>query len=140
MPRRPDKAKIRYAENCIASGMLDGGAARHIAEHFGIALSTAYDYLNLAYQEVAQTVKTDTARKKGRIEAMISQAAMRSLKANKIREFLKSVELLMRLQGLDKLRLDIQNTDGMAELQAKIQAQLASQTPAASSDDEDEDD
>ena len=46
----------------------------------------------------------------------------------------------MRLQGLDKLRLDIQNTDGMAELQAKIQAQLASQTPAASSDDEDEDD
>ena len=71
---------------------------------------------------------------------MISQAAMRSLKANKIREFLKSVELLMRLQGLDKLRLDIQNTDGMAELQAKIQAQLASQTPAASSDDEDEDD
>ena len=107
MPRRIDKAKVRYAENCIASGMLDGAAARHIAEYFGIALSTAYDYLNLAYQEVAETVKTDTARKKGRIEAMISQAAMRSLKSGKIREFLKSVELLMRLQGLDKIKIDM---------------------------------
>lgn len=107
MARRVDKAKIRYAENCIASGMLDGAAARHIAEHFGIALSTAYDYLNLAYQEVAETVKTDTARKKGRIEAMISQAAMRSLKGGKLREFLKSVELLMRLQGLDKVTVDM---------------------------------
>lgn len=102
MGRRQDKGLLEYVMELIPVGLTDAQIARRVCKDRKVSRSTAYKYLDLAYEELKGRIDIDTRTR------AISQAAVQiamdralALKHGDRREAGKAVDRFMRLHGLD---------------------------------------
>jgi hypothetical protein len=123
----------------MAKGFGSESAAQSLSEDVGISIDAARHYCRSVLTEWAEL---ERAARPARLAqcVRILESVIESNMEGDPKVVVQAVKEIGVLTGLNVKNLVVTGTDGMAELQAKIQAQLASQTPAASSDDDDDDD
>lgn len=102
MGRRQDKGLLEYVLELIPVGLTDSQIARRVCKERKVSRSTAYKYLDLAYEELKTRIDLDMRTR------AISQAAVQiamdralALKHGDRREAGKAVDRFMRLHGID---------------------------------------
>lgn len=133
-------ARKRYVELLMAKGYGSEAAAQSLAEEVNISIDAARHYCRSILTEWADLEKASRPTRLAQCVRVLESVIQNHMEDDP-KVVVSAVKEIGVLTGLNVKGLIVTGNDGMAELQAKIQAQLASQTPAASSgDDEDDDD